>query len=258
MSVERDPKAQPGLETDFGTLQGCFVEGNGEQRLRERGIRRRALIISIVAQSAIVATIVLFPLFGKPERIALAGNLTPIPPYYHNSAPPRSDPPTEHRTTIRHFCPTCFSPHFPQHPATQVENDPPGESPQPLDPGPAIPCVGCIPLNDGRSQPERPLEVRPQTKRVVMTRLEPAMLIYRVEPIYPALARQTRLEGKVELRAIIATDGTIQSLQVVSGHPLFIQSALTAVRRWRYRATVLDAQAVEIDTYITVVYTLQH
>jgi protein TonB len=84
------------------------------------------------------------------------------------------------------------------------------------------------------------------------------MLIYRVEPIYPPLTRQMRLEGKVELRAIIATDGTIQSLQVVSGHPLFIQSALTAVRQWRYRATVLNGQPVEIDTYITVVYTLQH
>jgi protein TonB len=60
------------------------------------------------------------------------------------------------------------------------------------------------------------------------------------------------------LRAIIATDGTIQSLQVVSGDALFLQSAQAAVRQWRYRPTVLNGQPVEIDTYITVVYTLQH
>jgi protein TonB len=61
----------------------------------------------------------------------------------------------------------------------------------------------------------------------------------------------------VELHAIIATDGTIQSLEVLSGDPLFYRSALAAVREWRYRPTILDGQAVEIDTHITVIYKLQ-
>ena len=61
----------------------------------------------------------------------------------------------------------------------------------------------------------------------------------------------------MELRAIIATDGTIQSLQVVSGDALFLQSALDAVRQWRYHPTILNGQPVEIETYITVIYTLQ-
>ena len=91
-----------------------------------------------------------------------------------------------------------------------------------------------------------------------MTHLEQAMLTYRVEPVYPALAKQIHREGRVELRAIISTDGTIQSLQVVSGDPLFIQSATDAVRQWRYHPTVLNGQAVEIDTFITVTYSLQH
>ena len=84
------------------------------------------------------------------------------------------------------------------------------------------------------------------------------MLIRRVEPIYPALARQIHKEGQVELRAIIATDGTIQSLQVVSGDALFLNSAKDAVTQWRYRPTVLNGLPVEIETYITVIYTLQH
>ena len=84
------------------------------------------------------------------------------------------------------------------------------------------------------------------------------MLLQRVEPVYPHLAIQIHREGQVELHAIISTDGTIRSLQVVSGDPLFLQSALDAVGQWRYRATVLNGQPVEIDTYITVIYTLQH
>ncbi len=83
------------------------------------------------------------------------------------------------------------------------------------------------------------------------------MLIQRVQPQYPALARQIHREGQVELHAIISTDGTIRSLQVVSGDPLFVQSALDAVQQWRYHPTVLNGQPVEIDTYISVIYHLQ-
>ena len=62
----------------------------------------------------------------------------------------------------------------------------------------------------------------------------------------------------MELRAIIGTDGYIHSLQVVTGDGLFVQSALQAVQQWHYKPTYLNGQPVEIDTYITVVYTLQH
>ena len=82
------------------------------------------------------------------------------------------------------------------------------------------------------------------------------MLIHRVEPVYPRLAIQVGRSGRVELRAIIATDGTIQSLQVISGDPFFYQSALDAVRQWRYKPTVLNGEAVEIDTFISVIYNM--
>ena len=254
MSVERVPSPQ----TDFGSLQGCFVEGSGEQRARERRIRRRALTISVATQCAIIAAIILVPLFGKPERVALA-NMTPIPPYYHSSSPERSHSqpvPQPHRHFVD-LCLACEPTRIPDH--VNVDPTPPDIIPG-TDPGPAAtngPCPGCIPLHNGPSQPERPMEVRPQPpKRVVMTHLEQAMLVQRVEPIYPPLAIQTRREGKVELRAIIATDGTIQSLQVVSGDALFLQSAQAAVRQWRYRPTVLNGQPVDVETTVNVIFTL--
>jgi protein TonB len=86
--------------------------------------------------------------------------------------------------------------------------------------------------------------------------IPPQTLIHRVEPVYPTLPRQMGRGGRVELRAIIATDGTIQSLQAVSGDPLFFQSALDAVRQWRYRPTFLNGKPVEIDTFITVIYNI--
>jgi outer membrane biosynthesis protein TonB len=61
----------------------------------------------------------------------------------------------------------------------------------------------------------------------------------------------------VELRAIIGADGSIESLEAVAGDPMFFQSALGAVRQWRYTPTLLNGQQVEVDTYITVIYNMQ-
>ena len=93
-------------------------------------------------------------------------------------------------------------------------------------------------------------------RRVIITHIDPSRIIRRVEPIYPPLGFQLHRETRVELRAIISTDGTIQSLQVISGDPLFYPSALNAVRQWRYTPTLLNDQPVEVDTYITVIYSL--
>lgn len=81
-------------------------------------------------------------------------------------------------------------------------------------------------------------------------------LLSRVEPVYPALARQTRVSGVVKLRAIIAKDGSVEELQAVSGHPLLIQSALDAVKQWRYQPTLINGIPVMVDTEIDVIFAL--
>ncbi len=83
-----------------------------------------------------------------------------------------------------------------------------------------------------------------------------ARIINRVQPVYPALARQTRISGTVRLHAIIGKDGTIQQLEVLSGHPLLQQNALEAVRQWRYQPTLLNGEPVEVDTTIDVIFSL--
>jgi protein TonB len=74
--------------------------------------------------------------------------------------------------------------------------------------------------------------------------------------VYPPLARQTRISGTVRLHAIIAKDGTVQQLEVLSGHPLLVQAALDAVRQWRYQPTLLNGEPVEVDTTVDVIFSL--
>ena len=81
-------------------------------------------------------------------------------------------------------------------------------------------------------------------------------LIHRVQPEYPQLARQARIQGTVVLRAVISREGRIENLQVLSGHPLLVPAALDAVRQWRYRPYSLNEQPVEVETQITVNFTL--
>ena len=86
--------------------------------------------------------------------------------------------------------------------------------------------------------------------------MQAASLVRKVEPIYPPIAKTAHISGTVVLHAIIGKDGTIQQLEVMSGHPLLQQSALDAVRQWRYQPTLLNGDPVEVDTTIDVIFSL--
>jgi protein TonB len=114
--------------------------------------------------------------------------------------------------------------------------------------------IGGMP---GSNLPPPPKPAAPQRIRQG-GQVTAASLINRVQPVYPPLARQTRVFGTVKLHAIIAKDGTVQQLEVISGHPLLVQSALDAVRQWRYRPTTLNGEPVEVDTTIDVIFSLNN
>jgi len=239
---------------NLGSLLSCLVEGDPEQRARERRARRKALTTSVLLQASVLAALILVPLFAKPARLVTA-IATPIPPYRHVDG--QTHTMEKPHTDVRHICVTCFN----SRPANleannRVESSNVEEPVQELGNSeiPAVPCPRCINIPTAGPQAPPFTEPRRQKPQLVHTRIDPAMLVHRVEPIYPILAKQTGRSGRVELRAVIAADGTIQSEQVVSGDPLFYKSAMDAVRQWRYRPTVLNGEAVEIDTFITVIY----
>ena len=82
------------------------------------------------------------------------------------------------------------------------------------------------------------------------------LLVHRVEPTYPPLAKAARIQGEVVLSAVISVNGDIENLQLVSGHPMLVPAALTAVRQWRYKPYLLNGQPVEVETTITVIFSL--
>ena len=81
-------------------------------------------------------------------------------------------------------------------------------------------------------------------------------LIFRVQPDYPSLARQVRVQGQVILRAVISREGAIENLQVLSGHPMLVRAAVEAVRQWKYRPYLLNGEPVEVETEVKVNFIL--
>jgi protein TonB len=74
--------------------------------------------------------------------------------------------------------------------------------------------------------------------------------------MYPTLAKAARVQGDVVLSAVISTNGTIENLQLVSGHPMLVPAALAAVKQWQYKPYLLNGQPVEVETTITVIFAL--
>lgn len=100
--------------------------------------------------------------------------------------------------------------------------------------------------------PARPAAIKP----LRVSDLGEGSLLHRVQPIYPPLARQARVQGAVELRAIISKAGTIENLVAVRGHPMLSAAAIEAVRQWRYRPYLLNRESIEVETEITVNFEL--
>jgi protein TonB len=89
-----------------------------------------------------------------------------------------------------------------------------------------------------------------------VTALKMATPIHRVDPVYPALAKQARVSGVVELIGVLGVDGRLHEVRVLRGHPLLVKAAVDAVMQWIYEPTMLNGQAVEVSAPITVNFIL--
>jgi protein TonB len=243
-----------------------MLENDAESRDRARNLRRKALLISVVLEALLLGAMLLWPLI-TPAVLPGLFNVTPTPPYSgggghaEKPATPRAHPPTSSSRPLPClFCakPSAPSPTRPFDDASASSGDSApgigdGGTGGPAGPGPWIP---------GADPGGKPLEIKkpePPEHKSPLHRSEGVMaaaLIYKVLPLYPAIARNIHLVGTVYLRAIIGTDGTVRQLVVISGHPILANSALQAVRQWRYQPTRLNGEPVEVETFITVNFVL--
>jgi protein TonB len=82
------------------------------------------------------------------------------------------------------------------------------------------------------------------------------MIIRKIQPAYPPLARQARIQGPVVLQAEIGKDGSITNLRLISGHPMLAPAAIEAIKQWKYKPYILNGEPVEVETTITFNFTL--
>jgi protein TonB len=252
---------------DLGSLSQCMLENDSESRDRARNLRRKALVISVLLEAALLGAMLLWPLI-TPGVLPGLFNVTPTPPYRGGGgaaeklAPPRAHPQitTTDRPAPCLFCakPAAPTPSRPFSDANVSSGDSaPGIGAGEIDgrPGPGVGIPGAdrtgIPIEIKKPEPPEHKSPLHRSEGVMA-----AALIYKVQPQYPAIARTIHLAGTVYLRAIIATDGTVRQLEVISGNPILANPPLQAVRQWRYQPTRLNGEPVEVETFITVHFVL--
>jgi protein TonB len=245
-----------------------------------------SVIASTVIQGLVLAALIVSPMIvteGVPRLQRITKDILiqlpdpPRPPNpYHDSAQPGGRP---HSATDVPIAPrenrnvTILTPD-PTAPIELTEPGPPMINTEyrtsyadPSAHGKNVICVGpCIPSDAGRVSGPPPAERGSGSGGgggAVAAKPIPiggsviaARAISRPQPIYPPIALQVRQQGTVRLEAIISRSGAIEELRLISGPPLLIEAALSAVRQWRYQPTMLNGQAVEVITTIDVTFTL--
>jgi len=233
---------------------------------KKRTKQRYTVVLSMVAQVAFLAILILIPLIyteALPKTLMSSILLAPPPP------PPPPPPPAPVQVVkikpVAHLMEAgkLVAPKVIPKDVKIIK-----EEEQPPDMGAGI--AGGVPggvaggsmggviggviggAGSGGPPPPKPTVTRTRVGGAVQA----AKLVNRVQPVYPPLARQTRISGTVKLHAIIGKDGNVQKLEVESGHPLLVQAALDAVRQWRYQPTLLNGEPVEVDTEIDVIFSL--
>jgi bla regulator protein blaR1 len=136
----------------------------------------------------------------------------------------------------------------------QMQSPPP--APRPLDVDGAVPEPSAPPPPPPPPPPSVNglAPVVPQGAIRVEGSVQQAKLLTQTPPVYPPLARQAQISGVVRLSVVIAPDGTVRNIQVMSGHPLLVPAAIDAVRNWVYEKTLLNGQPVEVVTPVNVTF----
>ncbi len=252
----------------LANLSQCMMDSDPEVLARARRLRREAILVSVVLEAVLLAAMLVWPLLTLgvlPHRYIL----TPLPPYRGGGGSASVQhqrkgihPPAISDRLGRIKFPTPKAASHAHELATESAPDiqPGSGNPFGIDFGPASgPAGPFVPWGNSHGPSvERPHAppAKPAIRQRISEGVMAGSLIYRVEPAYPQIAIAMRLTGTVRLRAIIATDGTVQNLEILSGNPILAPPARDAVSRWRYRPTLLNGDPVEVETYITVSFVL--
>jgi periplasmic protein TonB len=242
-------------------FEDSLLESGGKNsKLHRRG--PWATLLSFLIQAALVGVLVLIPLIyteALPKQQLMGYLVAPPPPPPPPPQPAATPAPTTEIDNGQLKAPTAI----PKKIAMIKEDEAPASSSGVVGGvvggvpgGQAGGVVGGVLGSIVSAAPTAVPKAATPTRVKVSAGVTSGYLIRKIQPAYPPLAKQARISGSVVLQAVISKDGTIQKLQVVSGHPMLVQSALDAVRQWRYKPYILNGEPVEVDTQVTVNFTL--
>jgi protein TonB len=238
-----------------------FADSLLENHWTNHGRRGWTTLASFALQTMGIAILLMLPLIyteGLP-KLHLISMSAPLPP-------PGPPPVGSHRPATGLHQSNIFDgivvapPTIPIGVKPVIDDSPPNEG---------TPCAICVPggvgpMSNANAIPGGlgttativPPPPKPVSHPPRISHMMEGNLIYKVQPVYPPLARSARIQGSVLLRAIISRSGTIENLNVISGHPMLVGAAIDAVRQWRYRPYVLNDEPVEVETQVTVNFSL--
>jgi periplasmic protein TonB len=248
-------------------FEDSLLEASGGQRKR----RTLATLFSIVLQCLLLGVLILIPLWFTdvlPKQQLLTFIEAPPPP---PPPPPAAPAPTavrvvkvtseiangQLRTPGRIPAKVQMIKEDDAPPPTSITGGVIGGAPGGTPGGQLGGVIGGIVSSTSSVAPVPNLS-KPTPQRVRLSQgVSKGLLVYRIEPHYPTVAREAHIQGIVVLTALIDKDGMIQNLQVVTGHPMLAPAAIEAVKQWRYKPFLLNGQAVGVETTVTVAFSLR-
>src|SRR5580693_4951248 len=217
------------------------------------GAKRRlsTTILSFLLQVSLIGVLILIPLIytdALPKTQLMTFLVAPPPP------PPPPPPPAAAPVKVVKIQSEVINGQLrtPTKIPDKVQMIKEEEAPPDLGAGVQGGVPGGIP---GSTQVAVPKIATPQRVRV-SSGVSTGLLIRKVQPNYPQLAKQARIQGSVVLQAEISKDGTIQNLQLISGHPMLAPAAIEAVKQWRYKPYLLNGEPVAVETTVVVNFSL--
>ena len=246
--------SRPGVEGSDIFRESLIASG------QSRRLNPWAAAGSVTLLSLVLLALVVIPLFHT-ETLPKRERLTML--YTPPAAAASNDTRLSVPTSTSRSTPTTTKIPSPVH-MTQEAPPPPADAPGGVVGGVPGGVVGGIPngtlsevLSSASSTPVLAKTPAPPPTRVHLpARVAEANLVYDVAPKYPPEAGHARIEGTVVLLAVIGKDGAVEDVRVERGLPVLAQAAIDAVKQWRYRPYLLNGEPVEVNSQITINFTL--
>lgn len=240
-------------------FEQTFIESTGKTK------KASAVASAFVVESILLIAVIVIPLMlteGLPK--GFMSDMLTAPSAPEKPKPPEAPPPETVKVKVppKQFdMDKLMAPTKVPQKVAEIVDDPGVELPSASQVAGAMPTTAPL-GNIMKAAPPPPpppkaVEKPPTPSRIrVGGNVAAASLIRKIQPVYPQLAKQARVQGSVHFTAIIGKDGTIQNLQLIGGHPLLVQAAQDAVKQWLYKPTLLNGEPVEVVTQIDVNFTL--